>query len=134
LNSGNYTKETPRQLIGKNVKELRLKHNWTKTQMADVLDISVPTLSRIESGRTDICLSRLYQIADLFEVSVLQLFSCETKKIGPMSVSSSLTNARRRIFYREAEISNLRRKIIELHEELHREFKSKNLLTSIAET
>jgi transcriptional regulator with XRE-family HTH domain len=131
---GNYTKETPRQLIGKNVKELRLKHNWTKTQMADVLGISVPTLSRIESGRTDICLSRLHQIADVFGVSVLQLFSRETKKVELMLVSSSLTNARRRIFYREAEISNLRRKIIELHEELHREFKNKNLLASIAET
>jgi transcriptional regulator with XRE-family HTH domain len=115
-----------RKLIGENIKQLRQKHSWTKTHMADLLGISVPTLSRIEAGRVDICLSRLYQIADVCGVGVLQLFSRGTQKVEIKSDCSKLKIARKNFVCKETELLNLRRKIIGMHEELHRHYKKQN--------
>ncbi len=54
--------------IGKKIKELRLHKGWTQEQASEKLYICRNTYSDIELGKTDICLSRLVQLANFYNV------------------------------------------------------------------
>lgn len=56
--------------IGKKIKELRLHKGWTQEQASEKLYICRNTYSDIELGKTDICLSRLVQLANFYNVDV----------------------------------------------------------------
>lgn len=60
--------------IGGEIKKLRLVNEWTQEQIAEQLYICRDAYGDIERGKTDICLSRLAQIADFFGVDVTFLF------------------------------------------------------------
>lgn len=60
--------------IGGEIKKLRLVNEWTQEQVAEQLYICRDAYGDIERGKTDICLSRLAQIADFFGVDVTFLF------------------------------------------------------------
>jgi transcriptional regulator with XRE-family HTH domain len=67
--------------IGGEIKKLRLVNEWTQEQVAEQLYICRDAYGDIERGKTDICLSRLAQIADFFGVDIAFLFgsnSCTT--------------------------------------------------------
>ncbi len=66
------TEELQRK-IGGEIKKLRLINEWTQEQVAEQLFICRDAYGDIERGKTDICLSRLVQIANLFGVDVTQL-------------------------------------------------------------
>ncbi|QJD96772.1 helix-turn-helix transcriptional regulator [Mucilaginibacter robiniae] len=103
--------------VGTNIRTLRHQRGWSQEYMANRLGISIPAFSKIETGITDVNLSRLEQIATIFEISVVQLLGLgltETEK-----QYSSMNKAQQKLIDREAEITNLQRKVIELYEELH---------------
>lgn len=56
-------------VIGKRIKEARNEQNMTQEELADKLNISVAFLSRVETGKTQINLKRLTQIAEILKVS-----------------------------------------------------------------
>jgi len=56
--------------IGSEIKKLRLINEWTQEQIAEQLYICRDAYGDIERGKTDICLSRLAQIADFFGVEI----------------------------------------------------------------
>jgi len=56
--------------IGSEIKKLRLSNEWTQEQIAEQLYICRDAYGDIERGKTDICLSRLAQIADFFGVEI----------------------------------------------------------------
>lgn len=56
-------------IIGKRIKNLRLKSNMTQEQLADKIDISVAFISRIERGSAQVNLKRLTQIAETLKTS-----------------------------------------------------------------
>ena len=56
--------------IGKKLKELRVVNGWTQEQASEQLHICRNTYSDIELGKTDICLSRLVQLANFYNVDV----------------------------------------------------------------
>ena len=85
--------------------------------MATRLGISIPAFSKIETGVTDINLSRLEQIANIFEVSVVNLLSLEYVE-QPSIQDASLNIIQKKLMDREAEIAHLQRKVILLYEEL----------------
>jgi len=62
-------------------------------------------------------LSRLEQIANIYEVNVVNLLSTDNIEESEPQVSN-LSIAQRKIIDREAEIANLQRKVIVLYEEL----------------
>jgi len=62
---------TAQNSIGKNIKRLRQKANWNQRQAAERLGISIAAYSKIETGITEINISRLKQIADLFGVDYM---------------------------------------------------------------
>lgn len=56
--------------IGKKLKELRTVNQWTQEQIAGQLHLTRNAYSDIELGKTDICISRLAQLANFFNVDI----------------------------------------------------------------
>src|SRR5271168_5357484 len=100
--------------VGKNIRTIRHQRNWSQEDVANRLGISIPAFSKIETGVTDINLSRLEQIANIYEVNVIHLLSLEVEEVEPQL--SNLSIAQKKIIDREAEIANLQRKVILLYE------------------
>ncbi|AMR34532.1 transcriptional regulator [Mucilaginibacter sp. PAMC 26640] len=110
-------KKKTNKSAGKNIRTLRHERGWSQEDVASRLGISIPAFSKIETGVTDINLSRLEQIANIFEVSVVNLLSLEYVE-EPSVQDVSLTNVQKKLLDRETEITNLQRKVILLYEEL----------------
>lgn len=103
--------------IGKNIKSLRQKMNWTQGQVAEKLNISIPAYSKLETGITDPNFSRLQQMADFFAVDVSELISVDgdnLKARHEMIVESLIAESTTL----KTEIVGLQRKVIELYEKL----------------
>ena len=105
--------------IGKKIKYLRFQRGWSQEDVAKRADISILALSKIETGLTDINLSKLERLAVLFEISVIQLITLEEDRSDSKQMDE-LEMANRRLMDQEAEIIDLQKKIIELFEELRR--------------
>ena len=56
-------------VIGRRIKNLRLKNNMTQEMLADEIDISVAFISRVERGTVQVNLKRLIQISEILKVS-----------------------------------------------------------------
>jgi transcriptional regulator with XRE-family HTH domain len=110
-------KKKTNKSAGKNIRTLRHQRNWSQEDVASRLGISIPAFSKIETGVTDINLSRLEQIANIFEVSVVTLLSLEYVE-QPNIQDVSLNIIQKKLMDREAEIASLQRKVILLYEEL----------------
>ena len=113
--SENLQKKTNKS-VGKNIRTLRHQHGWSQEDVANRLGISIPAFSKIETGVTDVNLSRLEQIASIYEVNVINLLSLEAPEEEHQV--SNLSIAQKKITDRETEIANLQRKVILLYEEL----------------
>ena len=62
--------------IGKRIKELRVKNNYTQGQLAKATGLSPAHISNIETAHTKVSLSSVIDIADVLNVSVDELV-CE---------------------------------------------------------
>jgi transcriptional regulator with XRE-family HTH domain len=113
--SENFKKKT-NKTIGKNIRAFRHQHGWSQEDVSNRLGISIPAFSKIETGVTDINLSRLEQIADIYEIDVVQLLSMDIEEVE--HEPSNLSIIQKKLLDREAEIANLQRKVILLYEEL----------------
>jgi len=105
--------------LGKKIRLLRHQKGWSQEDVAKRLDISIPAFSKIETGITDINLSRLEQISKLFEMTVVQLLTYNDNEQQEKYVSE-LENISKRLQEREAEVIELQKKIIDLFEEIRR--------------
>jgi transcriptional regulator with XRE-family HTH domain len=109
-------KKKTNKTIGKNIRTFRHQHGWSQEDVANRLGISIPAFSKIETGVTDINLSRLEQIANIYEVDVVQILALDAEEVEQQP--SNLSIVQKKLFDREAEIVNLQRKVILLYEEL----------------
>lgn len=109
-------KKKTNKSVGKNIRTIRHQRGWSQEDVANKLGISIPAFSKIETGVTDINLSRLEQIANIYEVNVINLLALDAEDTEPQI--SHLNVAQKKIMDREAEIANLQRKVILLYEEL----------------
>src|ERR1700761_8852066 len=113
---------TANKSVGKSIRILRHQHGWSQEDIANRLGISVPAFSKIETGVTDVNLSRLEQIAHIYEISLVQLMDLYND--GPAPVNLDLQLVQKKLSEQEAEITSLQRKVIELYEELRQDRKS----------
>ena len=60
--------------IGNNIRKVRQLKNYKQEHLADKLNITTASLSKIENGKTDISLSRLYEVAKALEIKIEKLF------------------------------------------------------------
>ena len=104
-------------LIGKNIRTLRQKNSWSQGEVAKRLLISIPAFSKIETGITDVNISRLEQIANLFEVSVIDLISKEGEHHKTEN-AAEISMLKEKLAVKEDEIIKLQKKVIELYEEI----------------
>ncbi len=103
--------------LGKKIRLLRHQKGWSQEDVAKRLDISIPAFSKIETGITDINLSRLEQISTLFDMSVVQLLTFNDAEQEQKFVNE-LEVVNKKLTDREIEIIDLQKKVIELFEEL----------------
>lgn len=61
-------------LLHKKIRFLRLNKSWSQETMAEKLDMSPNGYGSIERGETNVQLSRVLQIAQLFDISIAELF------------------------------------------------------------
>jgi transcriptional regulator with XRE-family HTH domain len=73
-------KEAFLKQIGENIKEIRRQKKVEVKDIASNLDISVQAYGRIENGKTDVNISRLFQISKFFEVSFSKILKIENSE------------------------------------------------------
>jgi transcriptional regulator with XRE-family HTH domain len=103
--------------LGKKIRLLRHQKSWSQEDVAKKLDISIPAFSKIETGITDINLSRLEQISTLFEMTVVQLLTFNDDEHDQKAINE-LDVVNKKLMDRDAEVIDLQKKVIELFEEL----------------
>jgi transcriptional regulator with XRE-family HTH domain len=103
--------------IGKNIRRLRQKKGWSQSQVASALKISVPAFSKIETGITDINISRLMQIADLFNVSAGGILQ-EGEASMDHGKMSELNELKSKLKQRDEELNALQKRLIDMYEEV----------------
>ena len=107
------------QDLGKKIKLMRQQNGWSQGDVAKLLDISVPAFSKIETGVTDINLSRLEQIVVVFNTSVVELLTSQTPAQNQVH-NDELKIARNKVDNYASQILELQQQVITLHEELRR--------------
>lgn len=103
------------QTLGKKIRLLRHQKSWSQEEVSKQLGISIPAFSKIETGITDINLSRLEQVAKLFELTVVQLLSTHGDD-DQESYNMEVNNLTLKLHERESELIDLQKKLIDLYE------------------
>lgn len=106
--------------VGKKIRLLRHQKGWSQQDVAKKLEISIPAFSKIETGITDLNLSRLIQIAKLFNFTAVQLLSfSETDDVN--NYVDGITSIQQKLKEREEEIIQLQKKAIDLYSQLYKD-------------
>ncbi len=106
--------------LGKKIRLLRQQKGWTQQDVAKKLDVSIPAFSKMETGITDLNLSRLNQIAKLFNLTLLQLVSnSDTDDVKDYTNEISILN--KQLQQKDDQIIQLRKKIIALYEQIEKD-------------
>lgn len=77
FNSMNHTELLKR--LGKKIKTLRSRKNMTQNELAIKCEFEKASLSRIESGRTNITVRTLYKISKALDVPIIEMFNDEAE-------------------------------------------------------
>ena len=109
------------QSVGKKIRILRQKQGKSQGGIAVQLGISIPAYSKIETGITDINLSRLKQIAGLFNVTMDSLIS---EKPSDEIIDELTQEKDSTIANLQSEVISLQKKLISAYEEVHNARKS----------
>jgi putative transcriptional regulator len=56
------------------LKILRAERNWSQAELAEALDVSRQTVNAIENGKYDPSLPLAFKMADLFDLSIEEIF------------------------------------------------------------
>lgn len=70
--------------VAVNIRKIREYRNYTQEYLAMKLDISQNAYSKIELGYTKITLERLYEIAQILEVDLIQLIKAEDNEVAQL--------------------------------------------------
>lgn len=74
-------------ILGKNIRELRVKSGWTQETLAEKAGISVPSMTQIELARKSASLEVIQNIAFVHGVSYERLFKSETTSTKDINFS-----------------------------------------------
>lgn len=101
--------------VHEKIKLIRQIKNWSQEEIANKLEMSVNGYASIERGDTDVQLSRLKQIAKIFEIELSELFGINEKNV--LNVTGKTCNTTQ---YNQSHITSDSMKIIELEHELEK--------------
>lgn len=101
--------------IGDQIKQSRKALGLSQADAAKKLKISTPAFCKIETGQTDLNLSRLLQISKTFKVSVMLLLNGNKDEL---STTDEIIALKKELLLKEEEINKLRKKVIDLYDKL----------------
>ncbi|MBF0784684.1 XRE family transcriptional regulator [Muribacter muris] len=67
--------------INEKIRKLRESNSWSQEQMAEKLNMSLNGYAKIERGESKIYLEKLEQIAQVFDIDVVELMQSDGKNI-----------------------------------------------------
>lgn len=104
--------------VGGCIKQLRLAQGKGQTEVAQALEISVAALSKLESGLTDINLSRMAQIASYFGVPIAALLTKQVESVSAVNNNATqlIGELKQQLDERNAELMKMQKKVIDLYE------------------
>lgn len=79
-NNKNLIKGFDVKILGNNLKEIRLKHQLSQENIADILGVKQPCIYKYEKGLICISTSNLYKFSKEFKISINEI--CGKGKIG----------------------------------------------------
>ncbi|TCD08206.1 XRE family transcriptional regulator [Pedobacter frigidisoli] len=101
--------------IGENIKKSRVALGLSQAAAAKKLNISTPAFCKIETGQTDLNISRLLQISKTFKIPVMQLILGDADQ---SSSSEELLALKKELLEKDEAINKLRKKVIDLYDKL----------------
>lgn len=63
-----------RQIVGKNIEKLRKRREWSRQQLAEEMNKSRTYIYHLESGKANLELETLWQVAKALRVKLVRLF------------------------------------------------------------
>jgi transcriptional regulator with XRE-family HTH domain len=100
--------------LGQKFKILRQRKGLNQKSMAELLDISIPAYSKLETGITDPNFSRIIQIAKIHDLDIRQLLAIgEEEKSAQQHENETL---KQKILTLEASVIRLQGKLIDLYD------------------
>ena len=79
-----------KKIVGHRLQMLRMEKNLTQEQMGEKLNLSTSAYCKIEYGETDLTLTRLNKIAEVLNMSALELFNKTQVQSGQISESRKI--------------------------------------------
>ena len=67
--------------VNEKIRKIREAKDWSQEQMAEKLDMSLNGYAKIERGESKIYLDKLEQIAQVFDIDVIELMQSDGKNI-----------------------------------------------------
>lgn len=93
---------------GERIRLIRLQRGLSQENMADLLHLSTTAYGDIERGKTELTLSRLSQIAQVLETTVVALISDEPTALEPTVIPADTERMQDTIERQQLEIEKLR--------------------------
>ena len=78
--------------VHEKIKFMRESKGWTQEEMADKLQLSVNGYANIERGETDVQISRLEKLADIFGTGLLELLNFGERNVFYLVADNSSKN------------------------------------------
>ena len=69
------------ELIGKKIREERVKHGWTQKDLSGKLFVDTSTMSRMEKEKNIGNLEKLVQVANSLNIDLLELIAAGVKTL-----------------------------------------------------
>ena len=79
------------KIVAVNIRKIREHRNYTQEYLAMKLKISQNAYSKIELGYTKITLERLYQIAQILDVDLIELIKAEDSEVVQLLSNSTVS-------------------------------------------
>ncbi len=66
--------ESIQEQIGNNIKEFRLKKGYTQSDLAQKLNVTKVTISRLENGKRSLGLDKIINLCEILETNIYYIF------------------------------------------------------------
>lgn len=100
--------------LGQKFKILRQKRGLNQKAMAELLEISIPAYSKLETGITDPNFSRIFQIAKLHGLDIRQLLNVGEEEKSEQQ--QEIDGLKQKVAQLEASVIRLQGKLIDLYD------------------
>lgn len=78
--------------LNQKIRSIRENHLWSQEEMAEKMNMSLNGYAKIERGETKLHLDKLEQIAQIFDMDIVELISGNDKNIFLINDNSQLSS------------------------------------------